>query len=377
MVFFFNTLNAQSYYRMETSVTLEGFYDWIANLKLQGANVPLGIAFTAGSNCRGFVTRNGTWGFPKRTGIVNLPKFINYIQGLDNSTMGVQGKLYAEQISVGDFYNPRVSLELYARDGYTNINTSGDNNGLVIRSNTGKKIYLYDKVYWNNKAWVNMGPGRNDDPTINNNNSCWLRIGGNSGIAFWGKPGAETNDNPDLLIKNGNVDIKGDVYIRISDSIRLALSSSADSPNESWFGTSTNSGIHFGTNGISLLYLGTDHNLYVGLSHKDIPHIRPELRNKYRLFVKEGILSEDYAIAPIASWADFVFHKNYNLRPLSEVEKFIKDKKHLPDVPSAQKVAEDGYSQHEMNKVLLQKVEELTLYVIELEKQVKSLKDKE
>lgn len=93
--------------------------------------------------------------------------------------------------------------------------------------------------------------------------------------------------------------------------------------------------------------------------------------------MKHGVLAEDLSIAPISSWADFVFQKDYFLRPLSEVEQFIKEEKHLPDVPSAQKVAEDGYSQHEMNKVLLQKVEELTLYVIELEKQVKDLKAKE
>ena len=66
--------------------------------------------------------------------------------------------------------------------------------------------------------------------------------------------------------------------------------------------------------------------------------------------------------------ADFVFEEDYNLRELSEVENFIKTNKHLPDIPSATEMEEQGVNLAEMNKLLLQKVEELTLYSIGLEK---------
>jgi len=99
-----------------------------------------------------------------------------------------------------------------------------------------------------------------------------------------------------------------------------------------------------------------------------------ELKNKYGMFVYKGILSEDYAIAPKSTWADFVFSRNYNLKPLKEVESFIAENEHLPDVPSAAQVAEEGYSQHDMNKVLLQKIEELTLYIIKQQKEIEELK---
>ena len=66
--------------------------------------------------------------------------------------------------------------------------------------------------------------------------------------------------------------------------------------------------------------------------------------------------------------ADFVFEEEYNLRELSEVENFIKTNKHLPDIPSATEMEEQGVNLAEMNKLLLQKVEELTLYSIGLEK---------
>lgn len=88
----------------------------------------------------------------------------------------------------------------------------------------------------------------------------------------------------------------------------------------------------------------------------------------------KGLLSEDYAIAPKLSWADFVFNENYQLPTIFEVDAYVKENKHLPDVPSAKQVAEEGYSQHDMNKVLLQKIEELTLYTIQQQKEIQELK---
>lgn len=73
-------------------------------------------------------------------------------------------------------------------------------------------------------------------------------------------------------------------------------------------------------------------------------------------------------------WADFVFAKDYALPSIYAVENYIKENKHLPDVPSAAEVEKDGQDLGDMNKVLLKKVEELTLYVIELQKQVDALK---
>ncbi len=74
--------------------------------------------------------------------------------------------------------------------------------------------------------------------------------------------------------------------------------------------------------------------------------------------------------------ADFVFSDTYNLKDLTEVENFIKTNKHLPDIPSAEDMEKQGVNLAEMNKLLLQKVEELTLYAIEKDKEVGFLKDK-
>lgn len=95
----------------------------------------------------------------------------------------------------------------------------------------------------------------------------------------------------------------------------------------------------------------------------------------YNLYVEAGILSESIKVANPQDWSDFVFSKDYKLKNLIEVEKFINENKHLPDVPSEKELLEQGYyDQHEINKVLLQKIEELMLYIIEQQKEIDGLK---
>lgn len=72
--------------------------------------------------------------------------------------------------------------------------------------------------------------------------------------------------------------------------------------------------------------------------------------------------------------ADYVFDKDYKLRTLSEVQNYIQEKKHLPDIPSATEVKDKGMSVGEMQNLLLQKIEELTLYIIQQQNEIETLK---
>ncbi len=72
--------------------------------------------------------------------------------------------------------------------------------------------------------------------------------------------------------------------------------------------------------------------------------------------------------------ADYVFDENYNLKSLSEVESYVNEHKHLPGIPSAADMAENGVSVSAMSNMLLEKVEELTLHMIRLEKENAALK---
>ena len=75
-------------------------------------------------------------------------------------------------------------------------------------------------------------------------------------------------------------------------------------------------------------------------------------------------------------WPDYVFTKDYNLLPLKELEQFISENQHLPNVPSAAEVEANGVKVGKMSTLLLQKIEELTLYIINLEKRLSDIEDK-
>jgi len=99
----------------------------------------------------------------------------------------------------------------------------------------------------------------------------------------------------------------------------------------------------------------------------------------YNLYVSQGILTDKLKVAmhtDPANWSDFVFAKSYKLMPLAKVEEYVGINKHLPDVPSAQEVSNNGIDVASMDAKLLQKIEELTLYVIQQQKEIEDLKSK-
>jgi hypothetical protein len=94
---------------------------------------------------------------------------------------------------------------------------------------------------------------------------------------------------------------------------------------------------------------------------------------KYRLYVKDGIVSEEVLVKlPNAdgTWPDYVFNNDYDLQDLTSVESFIKINKHLPELPSANEVIENGIELGKMNALLLKKIEELTLYILQQQRQI-------
>ena len=88
----------------------------------------------------------------------------------------------------------------------------------------------------------------------------------------------------------------------------------------------------------------------------------------------EGSIGAREVKVETKSWADFVFEAGYNLPTLTEVEKHIKEKGHLKDIPSAKEIETNGVLLGEMDAKLLRKIEELTLYTIEREKEIQRLK---
>lgn len=82
-----------------------------------------------------------------------------------------------------------------------------------------------------------------------------------------------------------------------------------------------------------------------------------------------GKITADEVEIKVSSGADFVFEPDYHLKPLSELDAFVRENKHLPEIPSEKQMIENGVNINEMQIKLLQKIEELTLYVIDQSKQ--------
>ncbi|MEQ6123699.1 hypothetical protein AAON49_05815 [Pseudotenacibaculum sp. MALMAid0570] len=119
------------------------------------------------------------------------------------------------------------------------------------------------------------------------------------------------------------------------------------------------------TNNTTALYLESGGNIGIGTTSPVAG---------YKLSVAGKVIAEELKVQLQSAWPDYVFASDYKLLSVEEVEAFIKKNGHLPNMPSAKEVKkEGGVLLGEMNKKLLEKVEELTLYTIEQEKKIKAL----
>jgi hypothetical protein len=128
--------------------------------------------------------------------------------------------------------------------------------------------------------------------------------------------------------------------------------------------------IRFITNGVECMRLNTNATITVGTTVTSMPA-------GYKMYVAGGILTEKVkcALVTSANWSDYVFDQKYRLNSLSNVETYVKKNKHLPGVPSGDELVKDGgIDMNQMFAKQMEKIEELTLYIIAQNKQIKMLK---
>ncbi|MCH2194747.1 hypothetical protein [Kordia sp.] len=199
----------------------------------------------------------------------------------------------------------------------------------------------------------------------------------------------EENPNSKLHVHNGRIQITGN---NSYGGPMMVFGGDVNAPNGQWgieYVSNGVSGLNFwkpdgstnGNNGDGFgnhfLFLADNGKVSIGLDPNN-PNSFPRatLSGDYNLYVGRGILTEKARVAVRSSddWADYVFKDDYHLLTLSQVEKHIQEKGHLPNVPSAEEIVNSGIDVAKMDAKLMEKIEELTLYVIQLKKENEEIK---
>jgi hypothetical protein len=107
----------------------------------------------------------------------------------------------------------------------------------------------------------------------------------------------------------------------------------------------------------------------VGINTRNVPV-------GYMLAVNGGIIAEKMKVELNGQWPDYVFSSGYQLPTLSELAAYIDENKHLPDIPSADSMKSQGIDLAQMNVMLLKKIEEQALYILQLNKRLEALEEK-
>lgn len=138
-----------------------------------------------------------------------------------------------------------------------------------------------------------------------------------------------------------------------------------------FLGTTNAEDLRISTNGVTRATVTAGGEVLIG---NVLPTAIP--LGDYKLFVEQGIVTEGLLITPYTSllWPDYVFEETYPLRPLEELEAYIQENKHLPNIPSAKEIATSGIDVAKMQAQQLEKIEELTLYMLAMKKEIDLLK---
>ncbi len=257
----------------------------------------------------------------------------------------------------------------WSRRGYVAIGHVNPTEKLHIKgynAGSGSTDQRNPTLYLQPYGWVNGRYGKikfgDEGHFIKSGHTIGMTIKDLDGIGFT----TTSNENITMKINNGKVgigttspfarlDVRGTIKVRNENNKVYEIK------------TDSNGKLHFlrHTNGAESS-MTIDHQGHVGIG--------TTAPGNYTLAV-EGKIGARGVDVKLGDWADFVFAEEYALRPLEEVEQFIEQNKHLPEIPTEDEVLEKGLDVGEMLKLQMQKIEELTLYLIDQEKRLKAVEE--
>jgi hypothetical protein len=245
---------------------------------------------------------------------------------------------------------------------FIGLNLARNSTGWIAHTdgaNNGGSMLLGD-IFGNLKVVNVPSSGASDqvlnESQINSNTKFVVNSNGNVGIS--GSLSVSTD-----IATNGNIEVgRGDnldTKLRFHNHNQAWYSMGIDMSDAGKF--KINSGGNIG----DVAHFTMDGNGNVGIGTTNPTQ---------KLTVKGTVYSTEVKVDLSAGAPDYVFEPTYDLKPLAEIETYIKENKHLPEVPSAKEMEANGLQLGEMNMLLLKKVEELTLHLIEQEAQIKKLR---
>jgi len=246
------------------------------------------------------------------------------------------------QVIIGNNIQPAdAQLTVYTDDnsfGYSQIGASGQ----ILRTHIGV-----------NSASIG---------TYSNTNFRLL-CGGASALSIW-YPSNNVGVGTDFPLRKFTVYTEPNNYgfSQISSG-GIELSSHIGGVSAS-FGTRTNNKFRLVANDIAVMTIHPNGNVGIGFGVNDEPGNKLEV---------DGIIRSKEIIVDNVGWPDYVFQKEYQLPSLIELESYITQHHHLPNIPAASEIELNGQHVGELQKQMMEKIEELTLHILELNKRIEAL----